>query len=239
MSDPLYDEHAQWYDRYVRERPIYRDVVLPSMLALIGDVQGARVLDLACGQGWLERELARRGASVTGVDLSAELLALARRYEDEEPLRVTYVLDDAQTLSRMPLRSFEGVACTLALMDIPDVAAALRAVRRVLVPGGWLVISVTHPCFQSPFARAGVDAQGPLRVVRRYLSEGPWRADSNGVRSKLGSYHRTLSTYLNALVDNGFALERLDEPGATGERLAEAPGDAEIPALLLARARAV
>ncbi|HKV84776.1 MAG TPA: class I SAM-dependent methyltransferase, partial [Ktedonobacterales bacterium] len=157
MSDAPYDDYAEWYDRYVRDEAIYRDVVLPSMLALIGEVAGEKVLDLACGQGWLTRELARREARMTGVDVSAELLALARRYEAEEPLGITYIQDDAQTLSRIEAGAFAGVVSTLALMDIPDLEATLRATRRVMRPGGWLVISLTHPCFQSPFARTSED----------------------------------------------------------------------------------
>lgn len=239
MSGAAYDDYADWYDRYVREEAIYRDVVLPSMLELAGDVRGTPILDLACGQGWFARELARRGARVTGVDLSPGLLTLARRYEDEEPLGITYVQDDAQILERVESGMFTGAVCTLALMDIPDYAATLRAARRVLRGDGWLVFSLTHPCFQSPFATASRSEHGPARVIRRYLTEGYWRADADGVRSKLGSYHRTLSTYLNALTAAGFALEGLSEPPAIGERLAESPGDGEIPALLLVRARAV
>lgn len=239
MSDAAYDDYAEWYDRYVRDQPIYRDVVLPGMLDMAGELTGQRVLDLACGQGWLTRELARRGALVTGVDLSGELLALARRYEEEEPLGITYLQDDAQTLEHVGASAFDGVVCTLALMDIADYEAALRAARRALRPGGWFVLSLTHPCFQSPFARAVMDVDGPTRVVRRYLTEGYWRSDAEGVRSRLGSYHRTLSSYLNALLATGFTLERLSEPRATGDRLAEEPGDGEFPALLFVRARAV
>ncbi len=53
MSGASYDDYAEWYDLYVREQAIYRDVALPGMLELTGDVTGRRVLDLACGQGWL------------------------------------------------------------------------------------------------------------------------------------------------------------------------------------------
>jgi ubiquinone/menaquinone biosynthesis C-methylase UbiE len=240
MSGAPYDEYAEWYDRYVRDEAIYRDVALPGMLALIGDIEGESVLDLACGQGWLARELAtQRGARVTGVDLSAELLTLARRYEAEEPLGVTYIQDDAQTLSRIESDAYDGVVCTLALMDIPDLTATLRAARRILRQGGWFVFSLTHPCFQSPYARTTEENGDPVRVIRRYLTEGFWRSEADGVRARLGSHHRTLSTYLNALMTSGFALERLSEPPATGGRLAETPVDGEIPALLLVRARAV
>lgn len=54
-----------------------------------------------------------------------------------------------------------------------------------------------------------------------------------GVRSRVGAYHRMLSTYLNTLVAAGFALERIIEPIADGQRASQVPGDQEVPSLLL------
>ena len=169
--------------------------------------------------------------------------ALDSAFGEESAARAHVAADlthsaDAQTLAAFESGTFDSVICTLALMDIPDYEAALRAARRVLAPGGWLVLALTHPCFQSPYARADLDASGPTRVIRRYLTEGYWRSDAQGVRAKLGSYHRTLSSYLNALLAAGFTLERMTEPRATGDRLAQEPGDGEFPALLVVRARA-
>jgi len=53
--------------------------------------RGEGICDLACGQGWVARELARGGAQVTGLDLAPNLLALARRSEEQEPLGIVYV----------------------------------------------------------------------------------------------------------------------------------------------------
>ena len=70
-----YDEIAEWYDEQVRGGGLLHDLVLPALFELAGDVAGQRVCDLACGQGVVARQLAARGAVVTGVDLSARLLA--------------------------------------------------------------------------------------------------------------------------------------------------------------------
>ncbi|HEY6542348.1 MAG TPA: methyltransferase domain-containing protein [Ktedonobacteraceae bacterium] len=75
MTDATYNDIARWYDTYLRENPIYTDLVLPNVLALAGNLRGQHVCDLACGQGWIARELAQRGAHVTGIDQAENLLA--------------------------------------------------------------------------------------------------------------------------------------------------------------------
>jgi 2-polyprenyl-3-methyl-5-hydroxy-6-metoxy-1,4-benzoquinol methylase len=80
MNHAPYNDIAVWYDSYLHENSIYHDVVLPCLLELTGDVQGCTICDLACGQGWFARELAKRGAQVRGIDLAENLLTLARQY---------------------------------------------------------------------------------------------------------------------------------------------------------------
>src|SRR6185437_8799224 len=128
---------ADWYDAYLRQNPLYEEVILPGMLALAGDIDGQMVCDLACGQGFIARALARRGAQVTGTDVSEKLLALAQRYEAAEPLGVRYALADAQDGAGLGTAGFDGVTCGMALMPIPDLRAALQTARRILKLGGW------------------------------------------------------------------------------------------------------
>ncbi|HTK08401.1 MAG TPA: class I SAM-dependent methyltransferase [Ktedonobacteraceae bacterium] len=240
MNDALYDDIAEWYDKYLHENPLYYDIVLPCLLKLIGDVQDQIVCDLACGQGWFARELARRRATVTGIDIADRLLALARQYEDREPQGIVYQQDDAQSASSLPNASFDGVVSVLALMDIPDLQAVFQTARRILKSGGWLVFAITHPCFELPHARwITTDNDQITRAVRGYFSEGNWKSEQGGVRSRVGAHHHTLSTYLNALAAANFALERMMEPIATGKRAEQVPGNREVPSLLLVRAHAL
>src|SRR2546429_7169838 len=109
MSHASYNDIAEWYDQYLRESPMYRGVFLPQFWELVGDVGGQAICDLACGQGWIARELARRGAQVTGVDLAENLLALARRAEEQEPLGIVYLQGDAQNPVVFPSSSFDGM----------------------------------------------------------------------------------------------------------------------------------
>ncbi|MEO7003603.1 MAG: class I SAM-dependent methyltransferase [Ktedonobacterales bacterium] len=231
-----YDAIAEWYDGYLRERPLYRETLLPAVLNLVGDVQGLTLCDLACGQGFVTRELAQRGAHLVGADISERLLALARRYEDETPLGIRYLHDDAQTGAHLPDASFDGVACIMALMPIADIAATFQTVYRLLKPGGWFVFAITHPCYQTSRSRWTTWNDGsPAREVSAYFTEGYWQSENtSGVRGQVGEYHRTLGAYLNTLIAAGLRIERISEPQAMGDN---EPGNREVPTLLLVRAR--
>ena len=143
-----YDDVAADYDEWVgAEGSVLAD---PTFTELAGRVDGQEVCAVACGQGREARYLATQGAVVTGVDLSEKLLAIARLHEEADPLGISYQHGDAQTLEGLAADSFDGVVCYMALMDIPDLASTVRAVARVLRPGGWFAFATFHPWFGSP-----------------------------------------------------------------------------------------
>lgn len=238
MSDTSYNDIAGWYDTYLRENPIYTEIILPNVLALTGDVQGQRVCDLACGQGWIARELTRRGTRITGIDLAENLLEIARQQEKQTLLGINYVRGDAQSALELPDSSFDGCICVMALMNLDDLLAVFQTVYRILKPGGWFVFAITHPCFQTPGAQWIVTQEGKTaRVVSDYFDERIWTSDSSGgVCSRVGEHHRMLSTYLNTLVAIGFQFEKMVEPTVSREAAQRLPGNWEVPSILRARA---
>ncbi|HET8840743.1 MAG TPA: class I SAM-dependent methyltransferase [Ktedonobacteraceae bacterium] len=238
MSRAHYDDIAVWYDNYLKENPIYQEMVLPMLLELAGNVQGQSICDLACGQGWLTREFARCGAHMTGIDLSEGLLSLARRYEMQEKLGILYQQGDVQAIDlQIPARHFDGCMCILALMDIADPSAVFTNIRRLLKTGGWLVLAITHPCFEAPGAQwITFDGGTPARAVSNYTEERFWKSEKGGVRSRVGAYHRMLSTYINSLIASDFMLDQIREPAASGRRATEVVGSQHIPSLLFLRA---
>lgn len=239
MPTAAYDGIAGWYDACLREGSLNHDLALPAVLELADDLEGRHVCDLACGQGIVARALAHAGATVIGVDLSAALLAIARRYEREAPLGIVYQQDDAQTLATLADGAFDGVVCNPALMDMPDLQAVLGAVARVLKPRGWFVFSITHPCFQTPVSSwAETIEGGHIRNVAGYFAERFWRSENpDGVRGRVGAYHRTLATYLNGLREAGLALEQIREPRPSAVEASRVPGYAEVPVILAAHCR--
>jgi ubiquinone/menaquinone biosynthesis C-methylase UbiE len=210
-----YDSIADRYDTFVRERSTIHRVAIPALLELCRPA--GRVLDLACGQGVLARELAQiAGFSVVGVNLSSELLRIADGEEAQQPLGINYVQEDARSLSSLGDDSFDGVACSLALTDFDELDPVLGAVRRVLKPGGWLAIATLHPCFEPPHADVIEVAGRYCKQVGNYFEEGRWfPGNPDRLLAKVGWHHRTLATLLNALVDSGFVLDRVAEPRPT------------------------
>jgi ubiquinone/menaquinone biosynthesis C-methylase UbiE len=231
-----YDDIAEWYDRWV-SGDVRRDPLFAAVAGLLGPLAGARICDLACGQGRVARYLAELGARVVGIDASSNLLAIAGRNERAAPRGVAYLRDDAQRLGALRDAVFDGVVCQMALMDIPDLGGTIRAVARVLRSGGWFVFSTFHPCFQTPTSGEEAAPDGTLRrTVGGYWDEGFWRSDTRpGPPGKVGAHHRTLSTYVNTLVEAGLAIERVAEPVAFGEMAERRPIWKEVPATLVVR----
>jgi 2-polyprenyl-3-methyl-5-hydroxy-6-metoxy-1,4-benzoquinol methylase len=224
MAAARYDDIAEWYPDWVGDGD---GIVAEGVGDLVpAALSGTRVLDVACGHGRAARAFARRGATVVGVDVSVELIRVARARETRDGLGVDYRVADITDVGawwdRMP---FAGAVCEMALMDIDDLDGTCRAVATTVAPGGWFAVSIVHPCF--PGNEAGLSSWPPDAT---YFDEGRWTSaqhNPDGVRIRVGSSHRTVSTYVMALVDAGFALERIVEPVAP------------VPMLLLLRGRRV
>src|SRR5262249_27045063 len=112
---PRYDEIADFYNGFVGDD--LNDPAAPALLELLPELNGRHVLDLACGHGRLSRELARRGARVVGVDISAVLLEKARSRDSSEPLRIRYLQADATSPRLLDEQRFDLVTCHFGLAD--------------------------------------------------------------------------------------------------------------------------
>ena len=163
--------------------------------------------------GRASRALARAGASVVGVDLSGELIAAGRQHEAEDGLGIRYHVADIADLDRWwDGVAFDAAICEMAMMDIDDLSSTVTAVATVVGPGGSFVISMVHPCF--PGNDAGLSSWPP---GGSYTDEGWWTSTAHnpdGARIRVGSSHRTVSTYVNALIAAGFSINRMLEPAA-------------------------
>jgi len=219
MSDSdqaAYDEVADAYSRVLDPDGV--GLIDPVLTELVGDITGRYVLSLACGQGQDARLLASLGATVTGVDVSTEMLRYAGRHEAANPRGIAYVQGDAQDLAAFGDRSFDGVMCHMALMDIPALAPTIGSVARVLRDGGWFVFSIVHPCYG-----------GHVEIVRDYLLDHRYRKRLPRDWLPAYAYHRPLGTYVDQLAQAGFRIERVVE---THHAAADAGG---VPGLLYAR----
>jgi 2-polyprenyl-3-methyl-5-hydroxy-6-metoxy-1,4-benzoquinol methylase len=208
-----YDPYADRYAEMVaqREADAAHDPVLAPLLTEIGDVARLPTLDAACGEGYLARILARRGAVVTGMDLSPRLIALAQaRTQPTQPSAdappISYrVADLSQPLPDHAdhVGRYALAVSNLALNDIADYQGFFTTVAALVTPGGRFVLSLNNP--YSYVVRSHVtdyfDAGAPhLPHLYRGMAE-------QGVAVHF--YQRTLAQYLDAAFAAGWRLRRL------------------------------
>jgi SAM-dependent methyltransferase len=150
MSAQLYDEIGEAFEGF-KELPLAQYGEVPSFLGMVGDVRGKSVLDLASGTGFYSREFRRRGATeVLGIDISGEMVAVAQRLEESDPLGVRYEVGDVAELRPLG-RSFDIATGVQLLHYAPDIAALERMCRNVhrsLKPGGEFFVFAQNPDYR-------------------------------------------------------------------------------------------
>lgn len=209
----------------------------PALQAMVPAVVGRRVVDLGCGLGWFSRWAAEQGAeSVLGLDLSTEMLALAAANTDSSA--VDYQRSDLDDFE-LEAGSCDLVFSSLTLHYVADLARVLATVASALSCGGSLVFSVEHPIYSAPTSQQFETNDEGDRIwpLNAYLVEGErvtsWFVDG------VVKHHRTVATYVNAVIDAGFRLDRLVDWGPGPEQIAERPElveDLHRPWFLLIRA---
>ncbi len=175
------------------------------------DFTGKRVLDLGCGFGWHCRYALQQGAQkVTGVDISEKMLTEAR-YKTDSPA-VEYIQAAIEDIN-FPENSFDVVISSLAFHYIYSFRDICRNVHHYLEKGGDFVFSVEHPVFTSYGTQDWYYDENGTRLhwpVDRYFTEGIREASFLG--ETVIKYHKTLTTYINELLQSGFSIKELVEP---------------------------
>lgn len=195
-----YDSFAAAYSRANESNLLNAYYERPAMIELAGDVDGHRVLDAGCGSGPLTAALQDVGAVVTGFDLSPAMIELARaRLGPDADLHV------ADLGGPLPFDddAFDVVVASLCLHYLEDWAAPLTELRRVLRPGGRLVLSVPHPMV---YPRNYPD--------RDYFAATLYSETFtfDGQEGTLTYWHRPLHAMTDAFTDAGFNIRTVSEP---------------------------
>lgn len=194
--------HGDWGRRYVLDAP---------MLGYVDTLAVGSAIDIGCGEGRFCRMLHARGWRTLGIDPADALIAHAQQQHPEGSYRVAR----AEALPAADAW-FDLTVFYLSLIDIDDVSAAIDEARRVLRPGGTLLIANLQS-FNTAADPVGWthEPDGSRRFcIDRYLEERVQWIAWRGIRVR--NWHRPMRTYMQALLGAGFQLLHFDEPAPQG-----------------------
>jgi 2-polyprenyl-6-hydroxyphenyl methylase/3-demethylubiquinone-9 3-methyltransferase len=203
----------RWWDPEGPQRPLHD--LNPARLRYVADrlpLRGARVLDVGCGAGLLSEALAGEGAEVTALDLSPELIDVAKLHLLESGRQVDYRLVSVEDLARDMPAAFDAVTCMEMLEHVPDPASVLRACADLLVPGGLLFVSTLDRTPQA-FGAAIVGAE----YVAGLLPRGTHDYQKFIRPSELGAWLRAAGLQLEDV--SGLAYDPIRRKAWVGRHL--------------------
>ena len=136
----------RWWDPESEFRPLHQ--INPLRLDWIDSLASLKdkaVLDVGCGGGILSDSMARKGARVTGIDLSVKALRVAQLHALEAgTTHVEYREISAESLAAAQPESFDVVTCMEMLEHVPDPASVVKACHALVKPGGWVFFSTIN-----------------------------------------------------------------------------------------------
>ncbi|MEK6287080.1 MAG: methyltransferase domain-containing protein [Acidobacteriota bacterium] len=219
------------FDRFTSAEDSFSDnIERPAIKQLIGDITGARLLDLGCGSGTYSLWFAELGAQVVGLDISQTMISLAQAKASERGLKPDFRVADIREALPFPEAEFDMVFTGTSLHYVGDIDAMMKQVARVMKPGALLVASVLHPMSTALFPSSeSEEVEGPNPWEGWYFGspirtiETPWLGYA-GVSSegrRIFCHHHTVSDYFNALTSAGLTVTALLEPAPSLELAAK------------------
>ena len=162
---------GRWWDPEGPSRPLHDlNPVRLQYIELRAPLAGRAVVDVGCGGGILSESMARRGARVLGIDLASAVLEVAELHALQSGISVEYREVAAEDLAEQRPGEFDLVTCMEMLEHVPDPAASLAALAKLVRPGGDIIVSTLnrHPL---AFAVAILGAEYIARILPRGTHE--------------------------------------------------------------------
>lgn len=220
QSKTSWENSSSWYGQIVGEKGHYyhREIIIPKLLNLMNlskRKEKVRVLDLACGQGVIERALPK-GVEYTGIDASRSLIAEAKK--SKKYPNATFLCQDVLKPLPIPPNHFTDAMVILALQNIEDPLKVLKNASAHLQKLGKFYLVLNHPCFRIPRQTHWQIDEAKKMQVRRvdmYLSSMKIPiAIKPGQKAKsqtTWSFHYSLSQLFSWLKDTGFVTLDMQE----------------------------
>ena len=211
MNEPVWDEHADWWQREFTDGvdPEYVEQIIPLALEHVAGFR--RVLDVGTGEGQLARAVAEtHGSVVVGLDPTVAQVEVAAQRGGA----VAYGLASSNALP-VASESFDAVVVCLVFEHVDALDESLAEVARVLAPGGRFIFFLNHPLLQTP--ESGMIIDHMIEPPETYWRIGPYLREAVTVEEvqkdvRVRFVHRPLSRYVNGLINAGLQLECMLEP---------------------------
>jgi SAM-dependent methyltransferase len=216
---------------------VHRDYLnTPAFFATLPDIKNKEGIDIGCGEGYNTRLLADRGAILQAIDIAPAFIESAEVIEREFPLGIHYAVASATQLPFQNER-FDFAVSFMCLMDLPEPEKAIQEAYRVLKPGSFFQFSIEHPCFKPPYLKKLRNTEGKTYAVAvgKYFSGNdgeieqwifgntPPQIKEQTPQFQVPRFHRTLTFWMNAVINAGFSIEEINEPCPSDEHIREKP----------------
>jgi len=174
-------------------------------LRLLGNLKGKNVLEIGCGGAQCGIAMAKRGAKVTGMDISNEQLKFAKSLAEKNKVNITLYQGDIVNLKQIKSNSQDIVFTAWALHYVDNLEKCFKEVYRVLKNQGIFVLSMPHPFSDTINSKT-------LKIKRSYFNNGKFVEVFSDKTKKFVMYHHTFSDITNAVANSGLNIEKVIEP---------------------------
>ncbi len=204
VSFESYQDMAEYYFEYIDNKPFNADYERPGLISILPDVEGKNVFDAGCAAGWYTEWLNKNGADVTAVDFSPNMVKMAKKRVGEKANIIQADLNDP--LDFLEDKSQDIILSSLTLHYIKNWDDVMKEFHRILQPGGYLVFSVHHPFMDYTY----FNRENYFEIA---LLQDTWNTPYGKIDIEF--YRRPLSEITRPVSENGFIIEKIDEPMPT------------------------
>lgn len=213
MSNTSWESSNQWYQKCVGDKGHYfhKTLIFPLLNKELKITHKSKILDLACGQGVLARNLAKK-TEYCGIDLSKSLIEYAKKHATHP--KHTFLCSDITKSLPVSENFFDYCFIILALQNIETPEKVFKQAHKSLRSGGKLIVVINHPCFRIPrHSSWDMDQKNKIqsRKMDSYMSSlkipiltNPSKGEKS---TKTFSFHHPLSSYFSWMQKTGFLIE--------------------------------
>lgn len=250
----IWNKNAEFWDNIMQEgNNFHTKLIEPAQLSLLDLSPGQNVLDIGCGNGQFARRMARDGVKVTALDISEEMIRVAKKRTVENTNLIKFLVVDVsnpQELTYLNQYKFDKAVSTMSLMDMASIRPLISSLATLLPPKGIFVFSICHPCFNTPSKKRIVEKNESGNHMNEILSvnisdyitpTAQKGVFAEGQPVDHYYFNRPISDIFNAFFEEGFVLNGINEPAfkqgdiTTNTRWSSWEYFTEIPPVLVAR----